>query len=45
VTLKVGAATKDGDYYVQKLGAPDVYRVKKYAVERWLKKSADLAQK
>lgn len=42
VTLKVGAATKDGDYYVEKVGAPDVYLVKKYAVDRWLKKPADL---
>jgi hypothetical protein len=45
VTLKVGAATKDGDYYVQKVGALDVYRVKKFAVDRWLKKSADLTKK
>jgi hypothetical protein len=45
VTLKVGAATKDGDYYVQKVGAPDVYRVKKYAVDRWMKKTADLTKK
>ena len=29
VTLTVGAATKDGDYYVQKAGSPDVYLVKK----------------
>lgn len=41
-TLKVGAATKDGDYYVAKVGSPDVYRVKKYAVDRWMKKPADL---
>jgi len=45
VTFKVGAATKDGDYYVQKVGAPDVYLVKKYAVDRWLKKNADLVKK
>jgi hypothetical protein len=45
VTLKVGAATKDGDYYVQKVGSPDVYLVKKYAVDRWLKKPADLVAK
>lgn len=45
VTLKVGAATKDGDYYVQKVGSPDVYLVKKYAVDRWLKKPADLTTK
>jgi hypothetical protein len=42
VTITVGAATKDGDYYVQKSGSPDVYLVKKYAVDRWMKKSADL---
>ena len=30
VTITVGAATKDGDYYVQKSGSPDVYLVKKY---------------
>jgi hypothetical protein len=45
VTLKVGAATKDGDYYVQKVGSPDVYLVKKWAVDRWMKKSADLLKK
>jgi hypothetical protein len=45
ITLKVGSATKDGDYYVQKVGAPDVYRVKKFAVDRWMKKSADLTKK
>jgi Domain of unknown function (DUF4340) len=45
VTIKVGAATKDGDYYVQKVGAPDVYLVKKYAVDRWMKKPADLVKK
>jgi hypothetical protein len=46
VTLKIGAATKDGtDYYVQKVGAPDVYLVKKYAVDRFLKKPADLIKK
>src|SRR5207302_11203542 len=45
VTIKVGAATKEGDYYVQKAGSPDVYLVKKYAVDRWMKKSADLVKK
>jgi len=44
VTLKIGAATKDGaDYHVQKLGSPDVLLVKKYNVERFWKKAADLA--
>ncbi|HEX9105090.1 MAG TPA: DUF4340 domain-containing protein, partial [Polyangia bacterium] len=45
VTIAVGAATKDGDYYVQKSGSPDVYLVKKYAVDRWMKKTADLTKK
>ena len=45
VTLTVGAATKDGDYYVQRAGSPDVYLVKKHAVDRWMKKTADLIKK
>ena len=45
ITIKVGAATKDGDYYVTKVGSPDVFRIKKYAVDRWLKKPADLTKK
>ena len=45
ITITVGAATKDGDYYVQKSGSPDVYLVKKYAVDRWMKKTADLTKK
>ena len=44
MTITVGAATKDGDYYVQKSGSPDVYLVKKYAIDRWMKKPADLAK-
>jgi hypothetical protein len=44
VTLTVGATTKDGDYYVQKSGSPDIYLVKKYAVDRWMKKPADLTR-
>src|SRR5262249_26801601 len=42
VAINVGAATKDGEYYVQKVGSPDVYLVKKFAVDRWMKKPADL---
>ncbi len=42
VVINVGAATKDGDYYVQKGGSPDVFLVKKFAVDRWMKKPADL---
>jgi len=45
VTITVGAATKDGDYYVQKSGSTDVFLVKKFAVDRWMKKSADLTKK
>ena len=45
ITITVGAATKDGDYYVEKSGSPDVYLVKKYAVDRWMKKTADLTKK
>jgi hypothetical protein len=45
VTIKVGAATKDGEYYVQKSGSPDIFLVQKYAVERWMKKPAELVTK
>jgi hypothetical protein len=45
VTITVGAATKDGDYFVQKSGSADVYLVKKYAIDRWMKKTADLTKK
>jgi hypothetical protein len=44
VALKIGAATKD-DYFVQKTGSPEVYLVKKYAVDRFLKKPAELTKK
>lgn len=44
VTLKV-AASQDDEYYVQREGTPEVYRVKKYTVDRWLKKTADLLAK
>ncbi|MCU1280190.1 MAG: hypothetical protein JWM53_3736 [bacterium] len=45
ITITVGATTKDGDYYVQRSGSADVYLVKKYAVDRWMKKTADLVKK
>lgn len=45
VALKIGANDKDGDYYVQKTGSPDVYLVKKYAVDRFLKKPTELTKK
>jgi len=46
VTLHIGALTPDkGDYYVQKAGSPDVLLVKKFAVDRFWKKPAELAKK
>jgi hypothetical protein len=43
VTLKIGALTKDqADYHVQKAGSPDILLVKKYAIDRFLKKPSDL---
>lgn len=44
LTITVGTATKDGDYYVQKSGSPEIYLVKKFAVDRWMKKPADLTR-
>jgi hypothetical protein len=44
VAIKIGATAKDGTMYnVQKAGSPDVYLVKKFMVDRFLKKPADLA--
>jgi hypothetical protein len=44
VTVKVGAV-KDGlDYYVQRVGSPDVLMAKKFLVDRFLKKQSDLAK-
>jgi hypothetical protein len=45
VGLKIGATTKEGDYYVQKTGSPDIYLVKKFAVDRFLKKPTELTKK
>lgn len=43
ITLKVGALTKDqSDYHVQKVGSPDVLLVKKYVIDRVLKKPTEL---
>jgi hypothetical protein len=45
VTIHVGALTPDkGDYYVQKVGSPDVLLAKKFAIDRFLKKPAELAK-
>jgi hypothetical protein len=45
VVLKVGAATREGsDYYVQRAGTPDVLLVKKFQVDRFLKKASDLVK-
>jgi hypothetical protein len=44
--IKVGAQTKDqADYYVQRVGSPDILLVKKYNIDRFLKKPAELAAK
>jgi len=44
VALRVGSLSADkADYYVQKLGSTDVVLVKKYLVDRFMKKPADLA--
>jgi hypothetical protein len=44
LTLKIGALSADkADYFVQKVGSPDVVMVKKYLVDRFLKKPADFA--
>lgn len=45
LVLKVGEQTADKtEYYVQKVGKPEIFRVKKYLVERFLKKTADLVK-
>jgi hypothetical protein len=44
VTLKIGALNKEGsDYFIQRAGSPDVLTIKKYQVDRFLKKASDLA--
>lgn len=46
IELKVGAVDGASNaYYVQKVGSPDVLLVKKYLVDRFLKKPADLVKK
>jgi hypothetical protein len=43
-TFKVGGTSKDAqDYYLQKVGSNDVLLVKKYNVDRFLKKPSELA--
>jgi hypothetical protein len=44
VTLKIGALSKGGEYYVQRVGSPDVLLVKKYVVERVWKKFSDVSK-
>jgi hypothetical protein len=39
--LKIGAVAKD-DYFLQRVGSPDVLLVKKYSVDRFLKTPSDL---
>ena len=42
LALKIGSLVNAADYHVQKVGAPDVYLVKKWMVDRFLKKASDL---
>ena len=45
LVLKIGAQSADKtEYYVQKSGSPSVYRIKKYLVERFLKKPTELGK-
>lgn len=45
VSIRVGDATPDKtEQYVQKVGSPEVMRVKKYMAERFLKKLSDLTK-
>jgi hypothetical protein len=44
VQLKIGAVSNGTDYFVQKVGSPDILLVKKYAIDRFFKKPADLAK-
>lgn len=45
VTLKIGGATKDGqDYYVMKVGSPDVLQVRKFQIDRFWRKPGDLTK-
>ncbi len=44
VAVKIGAVKDGTDYYVQRVGSPDVVMVKKWAADRFLKKPADLTK-
>jgi hypothetical protein len=44
VQLKFGAVKDSTDYFVQRVGTPDVLLIKKYMADRFLKKQADLAK-
>ncbi|MSP62323.1 MAG: DUF4340 domain-containing protein [Myxococcales bacterium] len=44
VIIKFGAVKDGTDYYAQKIGSPDVMMIKKYSVDRFLKKASDLAK-
>lgn len=43
VTLQVGAQ-KDDEYYIGRSGQPELMRIKKFNVDRFLKKSSDLTK-
>ena len=42
ITLKIGSLSGD-EYYVEKAGSSDILMVKKYLIDRFLKKASDLA--
>ncbi|HEX2570177.1 MAG TPA: DUF4340 domain-containing protein [Polyangia bacterium] len=41
ITIQVGAQ-KDDEYYISRVGQPDLLRIKKFSADRFLKKSSDL---
>jgi hypothetical protein len=44
VTIKVGNKTKDEmSYYAQRVGSPEVMRIKKFLADRWMKKAGEMA--
>jgi hypothetical protein len=45
VTLRVGAAIEDDEVYLARAGSPEVYVVKKYVAERFLKTAEDFKKK
>ena len=44
VTLRIGAPTQRGEYYVDKVGDRAAFLVNRYAIDRFLKRSTDLVR-